>query len=96
MPGIAARSRPYYRWRANPVIDAERVQAYRANALFDAHRADPEFGYRFLVEEARITGEPMVERTAWADLFSAGLVECVRQETRQERQSGTAGTRRSR
>ena len=37
----------------------------RANALFDAHRADPEFGYRLLVEEARITGEPMVERTAW-------------------------------
>ena len=53
-------------WRLKgPVIDAERVQAYRANALFDAHRADPEFGYRFLVEEARITGEPMVERTAW-------------------------------
>ena len=40
-------------------------EAYRANALFDAHRDDPEFGYRFLVEEARIAGEPMVERTAW-------------------------------
>jgi putative transposase len=33
--------------------------------LFDAHRDDPEFGYRYLVEEARTAGEPMAERTAW-------------------------------
>ncbi len=39
--------------------------AYRANALFDAHRDDPEFGYRFLVDEAREAGEPMADRTAW-------------------------------
>jgi len=56
---------PYYRWRANPVTDAERTEAYRANALFDAHADDPEFGYRYLVEEARTAGEPMAERTAW-------------------------------
>lgn len=56
---------PYYRWRANPVTDAELAAAYRANALFDAHRDDPEFGYRFLVDEAAEAGEPMAERTAW-------------------------------
>jgi putative transposase len=56
---------PYYRWLARPVSDAELVEAYRANALVDAHRDDPEFGYRFLVDEARSTGEPMAERTAW-------------------------------
>jgi putative transposase len=56
---------PYYRWRANAVTDAERVEAYRANALFDAHNDDPEFGYRFLAQEARTAGEPMAERTAW-------------------------------
>ena len=56
---------PYYRWLADPVTDAELVEAYRANALFDAHRDDPEFGYRFLVDEARDAGEPMAERTAW-------------------------------
>ena len=39
---------PYYRWLASPVTDAELVEAYRANALFDAHGEDPEFGYRFL------------------------------------------------
>jgi putative transposase len=56
---------PYYRWLANPVTAAELTAAYRANALFDAHRDDPEFGYRFLVDEAREAGEPMAERTAW-------------------------------
>jgi hypothetical protein len=50
---------------ANPITDAELVEAYRANALFDAHQEDPEFGYRYLVEEARDAGEPMAERTAW-------------------------------
>ena len=56
---------PYYRWLEAPVTDAELVAAYRANALFDAHRDDPEFGYRFLVDEARDAGEPLAERTAW-------------------------------
>ena len=39
---------PYYRWLASPVTAAELEEAYRANALFDAHRDDPEFGYLFL------------------------------------------------
>lgn len=56
---------PYYRWLANPITDAERTEAYRANALFDAHADDPEFGYRFLVAEAADAGQPMAERTAW-------------------------------
>ncbi len=56
---------PYYRWLVTPVTDAELVEAHRANALFDAHRDDPEFGYRFLADEARDAGEPMCRRTAW-------------------------------
>ncbi|MEV0398362.1 DDE-type integrase/transposase/recombinase [Polymorphospora rubra] len=56
---------PYYRWLARPVGDAELVAAYRANALVDAHRDDPEFGYRFLVDEARTAGQAMADRTAW-------------------------------
>ena len=56
---------PYYRWLAAPVTDAELEEAYRANALFDAHREDPEFGYRFLFYEARDAGHAMAERTAW-------------------------------
>ena len=56
---------PYYRWLACPVTDAELEEAYRANALFDAHRDDPEFGYRYLVDEARDAGQRMATRTAW-------------------------------
>ena len=56
---------PYYRWLANPVTDAELAEAYRADALFDAPRDDPEFGYRFLVAEAGDAGQLMAERTAW-------------------------------
>jgi putative transposase len=56
---------PYYRGLANPIRDAEYVAARRANALFDAHRDDPEFGYRFLVQEARDAGQLMAERTPW-------------------------------
>lgn len=56
---------PYYRWLEEPVTDAELEGAYRANALFDAHTDDPEFGYRFLVDEARDVGVRMADRTAW-------------------------------
>lgn len=55
----------YYRWLAAPVTDTELEEAYRANALFDAHGADPEFGYRFLHEEAGDAGVAMSARTAW-------------------------------
>jgi len=56
---------PYYRWLADPITLSERVGAYRANALFDAHRDDPEFGHRLLADEARAAGETMADRTAW-------------------------------
>ncbi|MCX4406087.1 IS3 family transposase [Streptomyces sp. NBC_01764] len=56
---------PYYRWLDKPVADAVLERAYRANALFDAHRDDPEFGYRFLADEARGAGARMADRTAW-------------------------------
>jgi len=39
-----SRQSYYYRSLANPITDSEVVEAYRANALFDAHRDDPEFG----------------------------------------------------
>ncbi|MFD3431296.1 hypothetical protein [Nocardia fluminea] len=56
---------PYYRWLADPVTNAELEQAYWANALFDVHRDDPEFGYRFLADEAADAGQSMASRTAW-------------------------------
>lgn len=56
---------PYYRWLATPVTDAELAEAYLANALFDAHRDDPEFGYRFLADAARDAGHAACDRTMW-------------------------------
>nr|WP_176451677.1 IS3 family transposase [Enemella dayhoffiae] len=56
---------PYYRWLNAPIPHSEVVAAYRANALFDAHKDDPEFGHRLLADEARDAGEPMADRTAW-------------------------------
>ncbi|WP_174361885.1 hypothetical protein [Nocardia brevicatena] len=32
---------------ADPVTHTDLDEAYRANAMFDAHRDDLEFGYRF-------------------------------------------------
>lgn len=56
---------PYYRWLDDPVTPAELAEAHRAHALFAAHRDDPEFGYRFLADEARDAGAEMADRTAW-------------------------------
>lgn len=56
---------PYFQWLTNPVTESELVLAYRANLFFDAHGDDPEFGYRFLADEAADAGQVMAERTAW-------------------------------
>jgi len=56
---------PYYRWLACRVTDVEWDQAHLANAVFDAHRDDPEFGYRFLADEVRDVGFTACERTVW-------------------------------
>ena len=63
---------PYYRWLVDPITPSEVVEAYRANALFDAHRDDPEFGNRLLADEARDNGEAMSDRTAWRIASSNG------------------------
>jgi transposase InsO family protein len=55
----------YYAWLACPVTDAELAEAYLANAIFDAHRDDPEFGYRFLADEVHDAGFAAAERTVW-------------------------------
>jgi putative transposase len=56
---------PYYRWLAAPVTDGELDEAHTANAILDAHRDDPEFGYRFLADEVRQAGHDVCDRTVW-------------------------------
>ena len=57
---------PYCRWLAHPVTARELRQAYLANALFGAHRDDPEFGHRLLPDEAGQAGQHACDRTVWA------------------------------
>ena len=79
---------PYYRLK-KPVTDAELAEAYRANALFDAHREDPEFGYRYLADEAEAAGEKMCRRTAWRICSSGGWASAIsRKRRRRHRKAG--------
>jgi len=55
----------YYRWLAAPFTDRQLAAAYVANAVFDAHRDDPEFGYRFLADEVRRGGHVVADETVW-------------------------------
>jgi transposase InsO family protein len=50
---------------ATPVTGSELTEAYLSNAVFDAHRDDPEFGYRFLFDEVTDAGHVASERTMW-------------------------------
>src|SRR4051794_32638274 len=56
---------PYYRWLKQPVTAAELAEAYLADALYEAHKDDPEFGYRLLGDEARDAGQTGCDRTMW-------------------------------
>jgi len=56
---------PYYRWLTAPITGRDLQQAYLADALFDAHRDDPEYGYRLLGDEAREAGHDGCDRTIW-------------------------------
>jgi transposase InsO family protein len=55
----------YYRWLDEPVTDGQLAQAWLANAIFDAHCDDPEFGYRFLADEVRLAGQDVSDRVVW-------------------------------
>lgn len=72
----------YYAWLNQPVTEAEWEQAHRMNALIDAHRDDPEFGYRLLRDEAEDAGWTMCRRTAWSLAAQAGLVSATQRRRR--------------
>ena len=90
MPGAQPRSPALLRWLAQPVTDADWTEAHRANALLDAHGEYLEFGYRFLADEARQTGSPMAERTAWRICSTNGWWS-VFGKRRPYSKAGTAG-----
>jgi transposase InsO family protein len=50
---------------ACPISGRELADAYLTNTLIDAHRDDPEFGYRFLADEMHAAGLSAGERRVW-------------------------------
>lgn len=77
---------PYYQRLANPITEAEWEEAHRLNALIDAHRDDPEFGHRYLADEAEEAGYPMAHRTAWRLCRSQGVFSVI---SRRKKGKGT-------
>jgi transposase InsO family protein len=56
----------YYRWVKTPFTDGQLDEAWLANAIFDAHRDDPAFGYRFLADEVvMIDDHDVSDRVVW-------------------------------
>jgi putative transposase len=81
---------PYYRWLACPVTDRELDEAHLANAVFDAHRDDPEFGYRFLADEVHAAGFSACERTVWRRCSENGWWSAFgKPKTRKRAKAGT-------
>lgn len=79
---------PYYRWLADPITDSEVQEAYRINALIDAHADDPEYGYRYLADETAGAGVPMAVRTAWRLCRGQGIASVI---TRRKRKTTPPG-----
>ena len=57
--GFARQS--YYEWLADPISQRDWDDAHLANELFDLHRDDPPFGYRFLCDELKDRGHEVGE-----------------------------------
>ena len=55
-----------YKWKKNPVTTRDWAGAHLINAALDIHRADPQYGYRFICDELADIGikasEPRVRR----------------------------------
>jgi len=77
VPGAQAPPPALLRVGREPGHDAELAEAYLANAVFDAHREDPEFGYRLLFDEVTAAGFTTTERTVCGSTPRAGP-PCVR------------------
>jgi putative transposase len=55
----------FHRWVRNPVSDRDWDDAHLTNAAWDAHTADPEFGYRLISDELNVQGFRVSERRVW-------------------------------
>ena len=63
----------FFKWRAAPVSQRDWDDAHLTNAAIDAHRDDPEFGYRLIADEVRDAGLPASDRRIWRLCSQQGL-----------------------
>jgi putative transposase len=80
----------YYRWLKRPVSARDYENAYLTNALVDAHRSDPTFGYRFLADELEAKGMAISERRVWRLCSQALLWSSFVKESRLSKRPGAA------
>jgi transposase InsO family protein len=69
----------FYKWRTAPVTDRDWSDAHLVNAAIDIHADDPEFGYRLIADELRVThgisaSENRVQRLCSVHSISSVLV----------------------
>ena len=68
--GFSAQA--YYAWVRDPVSDRDWHDAHVIDALIDAHRDDPAFGYRLLADELERAGIAVGERRCGGCAPSSG------------------------
>jgi putative transposase len=80
----------YYKWLNRPVSARDYENAHITNALVDAHRSDPAFGYRFLADELIQQGHLISERRVWRLCSQALLWSSFVKKSRSSKRPGAA------
>ena len=80
----------YYKWLNRPVSHRDYENAHITNALVDAHRNDPAFGYPFLADELAGQGHLVSERGIWRLCSQAALWSSFVKKSRSSKRPGPA------
>ncbi len=81
----------FYKWRAHPVSDRDWSDAHLIDAALEIHHDDPEFGYRFIVDELASEHAIVASENRVARLCSAhGISSVLHRAKRGRRRPGPA------
>jgi hypothetical protein len=86
----------YYRWARRPISHRDYENAYLTNALVDAHRKYPAFGYRFLADELERNGKSHWRARHLAPLFTGRPLGKFCEEITLKQDTRTGSSRGSR
>lgn len=85
----------YYAWKASSVTPADLQRAHMINAVWDVHRDDPEFGYRFIADELADAGLSVSLNTVSSLCREAGIVSTVHCRRRSGKKADLSAQARS-